>query len=493
MNVRTIVALAGLLALGACTEDTTAPATPESFASSSSMVGLNVVLKSKPTDAQIAQLNTIGKVKTFFNEINGLTMAAKRDQLDRVRALSFVKAAAIDQELDFGPQTDLVPLADLTGGLSTWNLDAIDVTVAPLSNARTVTQTGQGVYVGILDTGLLSTWPQYFPQERIASQFAKSFVGGGSQDLGSVTSPGGDSWQHAKCSHGTALTSEILGYRLGSLFFQGVAPKANIIPVQLHSLGSDNSDNKPCPFNNSVAAAGLIYFGELKQGPLAGQPLVVNNSWGDPEASTIDPLVKAAIDFALSQGVLIVFSAGNSGDAGMDFPGAYAPVISAGSSGWIDEWKTCGTDPNNDNELGDDPENFWVACDVPDPTDPEDFYISDFSSRQLSGQDLDVVAPGSWVVAPFQQQHGRTTYFFLGGTSFAAPEVTGTVALMLQKNPSLTQAQAESILENNAVPIGAGCRDVIPLPGLAAAETCWGSNATGNGLLNSAAAVGATP
>jgi subtilisin family serine protease len=202
--------------------------------------------------------------------------------------------------------------------------------------------------------------------------------------------------------------------------------------------------------------------------------------------------VKAAVDFALSQGVLLVFSAGNLGEAGMSFPGSYGPVISAGSSGWVGEWVTCGTDPNNDNELGDDPTNFWIACNVPDPTDPEDFYISDFSSRQLSGQDLDVVAPGSWVLAPFQEQHGQTSYFFLGGTSFAAPEVTGTIALMLQKKPSLTQAEAESFLEGSAVTIGAGCRSVIPLPGIPAAQVCWQTNATGSGLLNSAAAVAAT-
>lgn len=492
MNVRlTLLAVAGLVALGACTEDTTEPATnpAESFASSSSIVGINVVLKAKATSAQIAQLNAIGKVKSLLNEINGLTMAAKSGRLGDVRALPFVQAAAIDQELDFGPQTDLVPLADLTGGLSTWNLDAINVTVAPLSNARTVSQTGQGVYVGILDTGLLSTWPQYFPQERIATQYARSFVGGGALGQGAITSPAGDSWQHAKCAHGTALTSEILGYRIGNTFFQGTAPKANIIPVQLHSIGSENSDQRPCLFFNSLTAAGLVYFGQLKQGPLAGQPLVVNNSWG---GRVFDPLVKAAVDFALSQGVLLVFSAGNFGDAGMGFPGGYAPVISAGASGWVGEWKTCGTNPNNNNELGDDPTNFWLACNVADPTDPEDFYIADFSSRQLSGQDLDVVAPGSWVVAPFQEQHGQASYTFLGGTSISTPEVTGTVALMLQKKPSLTQSEAESFLEGSAVPIGAGCRTVIPLTGIPPAEVCWGSNATGNGLLNSAAAVAAT-
>jgi subtilisin family serine protease len=476
IRLTTLLALSGLVALGACAEDTTEPANQaSSFASSSANVGINVVLKAKPTSAQIAQLNAFGQVKSFLNEINGLTMAAKVERLADVRALPFVQAAAIDAELDFGPQTDLVPVSDLTGGFSTWNLDAINVTVSPLSSARTVSQTGEGVYVGILDSGLLNTWPQYFPQERIAAQYAKSFVGGGALDRGVITSPAGDSWQHAKCAHGTALTSEILGYRFGSVFFQGAAPKATVIPVQVRGIGSENSPVVSCPFFNSLGAAGLLYFAQLKQGPLAGHPLVVNASWGD---ATLDPLTKAAVDFAISQGVLLVFSAGNRGDAGMSFPGGYAPVISAGASGWIQEW-TSGT--------------WWFTTDVPDPTDEDDFYIADFSSRQKTGQDLDVVAPGSWVVAPFQLERGQAQYFFLGGTSFAAPEVTGTVALMLQKNPSLTQAEAESILENSAVPIGAGCRSVIPLPGIAPAQICWDTDATGHGLLDAAAAVAATP
>jgi subtilisin len=41
---------------------------------------------------------------------------------------------------------------------------------------------GKGVYVGILDAGLPNTWPQFFPAERIATQYATSFVGGGAQD-----------------------------------------------------------------------------------------------------------------------------------------------------------------------------------------------------------------------------------------------------------------------------------------------------------------------
>ena len=72
---------------------------------------------------------------------------------------------------------------------------------------------------------------------------------------------------------------------------------------------------------------------------------------------------------------------------------------------------------------------------VPDPTIAANFYITDFSSRELVGQDLDVAAPGSWVVGPYQVNSGQTSYYFLGGTSMASPHVAGIVALMVTKEP----------------------------------------------------------
>ncbi|HEX6615283.1 MAG TPA: S8 family serine peptidase [Gemmatimonadales bacterium] len=480
MNSRFLVlAAAGLLALAACGEETTEPAVPSSpdlstTNTSSGLVGINVVLKRAPTAAQLARLDALGTVKHQFREINGLTMTAKASQLGAIRALPFVKGAAIDAVINIPPNTDLVTVPDFTGGLSTWDQDAIDVTITPGSSARDVTQTGRGVYVGVLDTGLLYTWRQFFPEERIATQYATSFVGGGAQDVGAVRQPGGDAWEHDVCAHGTHVTSTILGYQLGSVAFQGTAPEATVIPVQLHSRGSANSHNS-CSFYNSIAAAGLLYFAQLKQGPLAGQPLVVNNSWG---SGSDDPLTHAAVDYAIAHGVLLVFSAGNAGEAGMGYPGALPQVISAGATGWTQEWTT-GT--------------WWFALDVPEPTPPSQFYVTDFSSRELAGQDLDVLAPGSWVVGPFQLQRGKPSYFFLGGTSMSAPHVTGTVALMLQKDGSLTQSQAETTLENTAIPLAAGCRSVLPAPDATAEQVCWGADAVGSGMLDADAAVAAAP
>jgi subtilisin family serine protease len=354
-----------------------------------------------------------------------------------------------------------VAATDFADGLSTWDLDAINVTNFGFNN-RTVAYNGAGVYVAVLDTGLLPTWRQYFPQERIASQYAATFGGGG----GTNVSEPPNKWEQDTNSHGTHVTSTILGYSLGTTPVNGVAPMATIIPVKvLNNSGSGSS---------SAVAAGVVYIGDLKAGPLAGSPVVINMSLGGPELEAVE---KAAIDYAIAQGVIIVASAGNSGEEGMGYPGAYEPVISAAASGWTGEWSPAGN------------RSWWWNTDVAEPTNPNHFYITDFSSRELSGQDLDISAPGSWVVGPYQvNQSNRISYYFLGGTSMASPHVAGTVALMLQKKPNLTAAQVDSILEGSAIDLPAGCRSV-PQPAGPAVQFCWGDDATGAGLLDAAEAL----
>jgi len=224
---------------------------------------------------------------------------------------------------------------------------------------------------------------------------------------------------------------------------------------------------------SSVIARGIVHIADLKEGgALGSSPVVINMSLSGP---VLDAVEQRAIDYAIARGVVVVAAAGNRGDDGMGFPGAYPPVISAAASGWIGEWPAGNS-------------GWWFNRDVPDPTTANDFYITDFSSREKAGQDLDVAAPGSWVVGPFQLQSGKTSYFFLGGTSMASPHVAGIAALMLQKNPGLSQAAIEGALEASAIPLPAGCRTVRQ-PSGPPQEFCWGADATGAGLATASAAL----
>jgi subtilisin family serine protease len=395
-------------------------------------------------------------------------MSGDASGLKSIQALPFVAAANFDAERKIPREPTVAANADFSGGVNTWDLDAVNVT--NFGVGRTINYDGSGVYVAILDTGLLPSWASYFPAERIATQFAKAF-GGGGNDNGNVSEQP-NKWEDDTYGHGTHVASTILGYNLLGTPVNGVAPKATIIPVKvLNQNGSGWS---------SAIAQGIVYVADLKSaGELGQSPVVINMSLGGPN---LDAVEKAAVDFAIGKGVIIVASAGNEGDAGMGYPGAYAPVISAAASGWVGEWTACGTASAR---------SWWLACDVADPTKAEDFYITDFSSRAMPGQDLDVAAPGSWVVGPFQTNQGQLSFFFLGGTSMASPHVAGIVALMAQQNPSLTAAQAETTLQNTAIPLAPGSRTFKDIDG-STITLSWGSDATGSGLATADAALGLT-
>ena len=84
----------------------------------------------------------------------------------------------------------------------------------------------------------------------------------------------------------------------------------------------------------------------------------------------------------------------------------------------------------------------------------------------------DVCAPGDWVLS--LDYETIDDYFSMGGTSQATPCLSGTIALMLSKNPNLTPAQICQIVEETAVPL---------------ARTK--SNTTGCGRIDALAAVNA--
>ncbi len=418
-------------------------------------------------------------------------------------------------------------------GVSTWDADLI--------NSDAVPQTGNGVYVAVLDTGLVPNWKDYFPGARVATALGKGFIQpvtfkaqnldpcGFDTEVGQLRET---SWVGSTAStHGTHVASTILGYfyqsnadssqgyPLPPLMIRGIAPEVTIIPVRVladYQVPALPKCTDPGPTKSetvvfgtsAMVAAGINYATDLA---IAGyRPMVINMSLG---GDALEAVEKAAIDRAIANGVIVVAAAGNTGAEGMHYPGAYAPVISAGSAGWVEEWlNPNGTLPPPRYRLWWLQSGYYPFLDITEPTPVSDVYVSDFSSRELAGQQLDALAPGSWGRGPFPGDPGFShlpwwsqgigdlrgrnpgNFYYVGGTSMATPHVAATAALLLQKNPLLNQAAVESILKSTALPIAPGATvvyDLVPTPGFY--PVSWGADAVGAGLIQVDAAMSATP
>ena len=337
-------------------------------------------------------------------------------------------------------------------GYHTWDSDMIDV--------EKVSQTGGGVYVAVLDTGLVPYWKDYFPDERVAQELGTGFdqsvtFKAHSADKCEIDTEVGKLRQSTYVgsrgsSHGTHVASTIIGYSyysnsdaaqgfpLPPIQVRGIAPGATIIPVRVLAdyqipafpQCADATASQNVVFGTSeMVAAGIDYVTSLKKGVLKGSPVVINMSLGaDPDVPITD-VEKVAIDRAIVAGVIVVAAASNDGELGMSAPGSYLPVISAGAVGWTGEWldKGIGNAPANGfryrmwwlqnfkgNGIGTVgtlvPPLVATSGDVAeDATVITDTYVTDFSSRALAATQpgaLDVLAPGSWVRGPFAGDPG---------------------------------------------------------------------------------------
>ena len=342
--------------------------------------------------------------------------------------------------------------------IESWNIDMADTSGTGYD--------GSGVTVAVIDSGLPQNWPMFLPPGSVDTTHAAGFNAEGWGDFHArVHAIEGEGGWIGQFPHGLAVSSVIAGFPSALGPMQGAAPGAKILPIAV--LNQYNFGWF------SWFTEAFLYVAELKaSGAIAG-PLVINFSIQSRDGSEV---LTAAIDRAIAAGAIFVTIAGNFGPAqnSLSYPGTLPQAITVGAVEWTSAFST----PN------------WYVGDVPE-NDPSQAPVAAFSGRDIpfSGR-LDVVAPGTWVYGEWLSGNGHAgTGFAEGrargfggvdslilGTSFAAPHVAGIVAQMLEKDPTLDQAEVEAILRDSA----------LALPG-------WPEHAAGKGLARGRAALAATP
>jgi subtilisin family serine protease len=248
------------------------------------------------------------------------------------------------------------------------------------------------------DIGASYVWP-HSTGAGVTVAVVDSGVDSTAPDLSGQLVPGyswinGDTDTQDEDGHGTHVTGIIAAAQNNGIGVSGVAPGASVMPLQV--LDSDGNGT-----DTDVAAA-FRYAGSH------GVP-IVNASLG---ATTPSDVIDQAI--AANPGTLFVVAAGNDG---------------------------------TDN---DDPSTPFYPCDYSAPNlicvGASDQNDQPASFSDYGADTVDLFAPGVNILSTWLSGGGYAQYAYGDGTSMAAPMVSGTLALMLARNPSLSAAQLKSDL-----------------------------------------------
>jgi subtilisin family serine protease len=179
----------------------------------------------------------------------------------------------------------------------------------------------------------------------------------------------------------------------------GSAPAARILAVKVFGPTGNG--------NTFDVLKGLDYAA-------ANGARIINMSFTGPS----DPITLRSLQASYKRGIILIAAAGNAGPKSpLLYPSAYPEVIAVS-----------GSDVNNKSSV--------------------------FSNR---GTHISVAAPGTDILVAIPDGG-----FEVGsGTSFSAAEVTGIVAMMLERNGDLSPDTVRRILESTAKDIGPKGRDVM--------------------------------
>lgn len=309
----------------------------------------------------------------------------------------------------------LAPATRVSAGYLT-QVNAVNVLAG---NPSPITLTGKGVVIGIYDGGVNLDHPAL--KENGVSRIISQECVGSSDDVNPCNKQQGREAQNyctsmvVGCFHGMSVAGFAAGNQTSvnlnghDTGVGGVATEAKISYVR-DAMSSSGS----IKYDDFVSALDKFVDDVKNHSPAA--PNVVNLSLSFPRDSYTncdeDNDVKRNIDYLTNAGVVVVSATGNDGDKSkITYPACMSNVLAVGST--------------------------HIATNSDGSTTET---VSDFSDM---GNNVSLVAPGEdiWGLVP-----DPSRYATVSGTSFAAPLVSGAVALIKQAKPGLNVTQIKDLL-----------------------------------------------
>ncbi len=335
--------------------------------------------------------------------VNGYSVALPNAEVPKLRTLPGVRDVYASAR--YAPQAVAGPVDEI-GAPGIWG--------PGLSSA------GQGVKIGIIDSGVDQTHPYFapagytmppgFPKGQVEFTNAKVIVARAFPPPGATSRYADAPFDPTSSSHGTHVAGIAAGdantRAIGRAVVSGVAPRAYIGNYKALTATPYGAS----PNGNSAELVAAI------EAAVRDGMNVINLSIGEAEIEPSRDIVAKALDAAAAAGVVPVVAAGNDyndvGAGSVGSPGSSARAITVGA---VEDGETGGLVHADFSSVGPSSMSLRLKPDVSAP-----------------GVDVLSSVPGGWTS--------------ISGTSMASPHVAGAAALLLSRHPTWTVDDVKAAL-----------------------------------------------